>query len=276
MRKSAYLALIAASIQALVIGQLSEAQPQFEVASIKPAENRLNSCAGGPGTKEPTTFHCQCFLGILLTKAFDLGPSQMVAPDWVWLKPMLLLRANVSPDATMEQVPLMLQALLKERFHLAYHFEKKELPGYRMVVAKNGPKLKASVQDPEGADQPTVATKMGKDGFPNAPGTWHMGYGDKYWMKKQTMSQFATFMGYNSGKPVVDGTGLTGQYDITLYWDAGWQTPSADSDNAPVTPGTGQPLLSAVQSQLGLKLEPTKVTLNVFVLDHMDKMPTEN
>jgi uncharacterized protein (TIGR03435 family) len=196
----------------------------------------------------------------------------MVAPDWVWQKPMFLLMAKVRPDATKEQIPLMLQSLLKERFHLAYHFEKRELPGYRMLVAKNGPKLKESVEDPEGEDAPAAALKTGKDGFLNLTGTLRTNSGNKYWMKKQTMSQFATFMGYNSGKPVVDETGMTGQYDITLYWDAGWQAP----DSEPTTPGTGHPLLSAVQSQLGLKLEPTKITLNVFVIDHIDKVPTEN
>jgi uncharacterized protein (TIGR03435 family) len=203
----------------------------------------------------------------------------MAWPDWVWQKPLFLLMAKVPPEATKQQIPLMLQALLKERFHLAYHFEKRELSGYRMVVAKNGTKLKQSVDDPEGADQPTAPAKMEKDGFPNRPGLWNLSYGSKYWMKKQTMSELATFMGSHLGgnpKPVVDATGITGQYDITLYWDPGGKVGTDDSDSDPVTPGTGKPLLGAIQSQLGLKLEPTKVTLNVFVLDHMDKMPTEN
>jgi bla regulator protein blaR1 len=262
-----------------VSGQHGEAQPQFEVASIKRSdEGRDYWPTGGPGTKEPTTLRCHSFLGTFLMQAFDLKLlSEMETPNWVWQRPMFLLTAKVAPDATREQIPLMFQSLLKERFHLAYHVEKRELSGYRMVVAKNGPKLKKSADDAEGADEHTIPTKMEKDGFPNTPGQWNLSYGSKYWMKKQTLSQIATFMGRNSGgKPVVDATGLTGQYDITLYWDPGVRVDTADSESAPVTPGTGQPFLGAVQSQLGLKLEPTKVTLNVFVIDHIDKAPTEN
>jgi uncharacterized protein (TIGR03435 family) len=278
MSKSTHLIVAILLVRANLIGQTGKAQPQFEVASIKASDQgRIYWPTGGPGTKDPTTLRAHCFLGTLLMQAFDLKLlSEMETPNWVWQTPSFLLMAKVPQDATKEQIPAMLQDLLKERFHLACHFEKRELSGYRMVLAKNGPKLKQSVDDPEGADQTTAPTKMEKDGFPNTPGEWHMGYGNKYWMKKQTMSQLATFMGRSSSRPVVDATGLTGQYDITLYWDSGGQLGADDSDSAPVTPGTGRPLLAAVQSQLGLKLEPTKVTLNVFVVDHMDKVPTEN
>jgi uncharacterized protein (TIGR03435 family) len=274
MSRSILPILIILLVRAELTAQSDEPGPRFEVASIKPSDEGRNYWpTGGPGTKEPTSFHCNTFLGILVRQAFDLGPSQMDVPIWVWQKPWFLLMAKVSPEATKEQIPLMLQALLKERFHLAYHFEKRELAGYRMVVAKNGPKLKQSAGNPESVDPPT---KMGKDGFPNTQGIWHMGYGNKFWMKNQTMSQLTTFLDSSSGKPVVDDTGFTGKYDITLYWDSRLEAVTADSDNAPATPGDGQPLLAAVQSQLGLKLEPAKVTLKVFVLDHMDKMPTEN
>jgi uncharacterized protein (TIGR03435 family) len=278
MSKSLFPILIVLLARTELAGQSDDAGPRFEVASIKPsAEGRNYWPTGGPGTKDPTTFRSHTFLGVLLKQAFDLGPGQMVAPNWLWQDPLFLIVAKVSPQATKDQIPLMLQALLKERFHLAYHFEKRELAGYRMVVAKNGPKLKQSADSLETVDPPAPANKMGKDGFPNGQGRWNLGGPVvKYWMKNQTMRQIATFFGSADGKPVVDATGLTGRYDITLYWESGLQGGSADSDNAPATPGSGQPLLAAVQSQLGLKLEPTKVTLNVFVLDHMDKVPTEN
>jgi uncharacterized protein (TIGR03435 family) len=278
------ICLIAIAVVALgqTIAQPDDGKPKFEVAVIKAIkEGKYIQPTGGPGTKEPSTYHCQCTVGMMLRPAFGLGGGDFVVPDWVWGKQLFLLTAKVPAGTTKEQVPIMLQEFLKERFHLTYHFEKRELPGYRMAVAKNGPKLKEAVVDPDGADQPTLATKIDKDGFPNAPGLWRMPYGSKFSQKKQTMSQVTTFVAFHAFKPVVDATGLTGEYDITLYWESDQQQiggAAVELDNVPsnLTPAVGQTFQGALQSQLGLRLEPAKVTLNVFVLDHLDKMPTEN
>jgi uncharacterized protein (TIGR03435 family) len=106
-----------------------------------------------------------------------------------------------------------------------------------------------------------------------------MAWGTKYWAKKQTMSQFATFMGYHAFKPVVDATGLTGTYDIVLYWESTQRDASGTTSGdtpAVSSASSGEPLLGAIQSQLGLKLEPKKVIVNVLVVDHIDKTPTGN
>jgi uncharacterized protein (TIGR03435 family) len=106
-----------------------------------------------------------------------------------------------------------------------------------------------------------------------------MAWGTKYWAKKQTMSQFATFMGHHAFKPVVDATGLTGTYDIVLYWESTQRDASGTTSGdtpAVSSASSGEPLLGAIQSQLGLKLEPKKVIVNVLVVDHIDKTPTGN
>ena len=273
-------------------GQTSETGLEFEVASIKVRPSPPNGVRfegqqiGGPGTKDPTMYRClDCNLGRLVRTAFDLKTRQFDPPDWTWYQQLDLL-ARVPIGATKEQVLLMLQALLKERFHLAYHFEKKEVDGFQMSIAKNGPKLQESAEDPpvaEGGAVPAAPAKVaiGKDGFPARIGVSRMRTGNKLWVKKQTMDQFATWLASQAaGRPVVNATGLSGTYDITLYWgpNARRETSAANADGSPLAPlaAEGPTLLSAMQSQLGLKLEPNKLTIDVFVIDHIDKTPTEN
>ena len=169
----------------------------------------------------------------------------------------------------------MLQNLLVERFKLAYHREKKEVPAYGLVVAKGGPKFKESVPapPPEDSDQPPAKpTPMKRDeaGYPILPagrdstmaimnGFASQRFGDA------TMEDLAMHLGFQLHAPVADATGLKGKYDFSLRWV---------TDRMPEESGPN--LLRAVQEQLGLKLEPRKTPIDVVVVDHCEKTPTEN
>jgi uncharacterized protein (TIGR03435 family) len=141
------------------------------------------------------------------------------------------------------QANLMLRALLAERFKLAVHTETKELPVYALRVAKNGPKM-------EKADKP---------GGTSSGGAMIRGTMD--------MSTFVSYLSSTLGRRVMDETELTGPYTLSLKWTPDDQ-PTPASDGAPS-------LVTAIQEQLGLRLESTKGPVEILVIDHAEK-PSAN
>jgi uncharacterized protein (TIGR03435 family) len=198
----------------------------------------------------------------------------------------------------------MLQTLLAERFKLAVHRETKELPIYALVVAKNGPKMKESEVVPvpkEGVDVPPPGPlpppserKMGPDGFPIMPTAGRGGIAQMQMMpgrvrmkvNMETMAQFVDMLSNQLDRPVLDQTGLTKSYQFILDYapEPGGRNPlgmplpvappgeggvAADADAAPS-------LFTALQEQLGLKLEQKKGSVEMLVVDRIEKVPTEN
>ena len=159
----------------------------------------------------------------------------------------------------------MLQALLAERFNLKIHRETKDAPVYFLVIGKNGPKLQ---------DAKTDDTR----GFLNADGTAarsriQIGTGSKTYAWSTSMKSLAEFLTMELSRPVVDKTGLTGVYDFTLEWMPDAPPPSSpDAANGVTLPGVpGASLFTALQEQLGLKLEPGKSPIEVIVIDHVER-----
>jgi uncharacterized protein (TIGR03435 family) len=160
----------------------------------------------------------------------------------------------------------MQQGLLADRFKLKVHFETRELPIYALVVAKGGPKLKASMMDPA---NPAEAVK---------PRSLRLGVGTASG-EGATMGGLAELLEKQGevgntpdgrGRMVVDKTNLSGQYDWTLHWTPWQNLSSSESSDS-----NGPSLFTALQEQLGLKLEPTKGEVEVVVIDHID-LPSEN
>ena len=145
-----------------------------------------------------------------------------------------------------DQIRLMLQVLLAGRFQLKLHRNSKELPVYNLVIGKNGPKLKAIP-----ADSPRVVT---------TPPMWRSSI-------EQLDSTIARFL----DRPLIDKTGLAGAFEYTLNLG------QLDLDRAgdPAGFATGVPISTAVQEQLGLKLESTRERVEILVVDHAEK-PSEN
>jgi uncharacterized protein (TIGR03435 family) len=264
--------------------------PAFEVASIKPSQvdsqkGMIVGSRGGPGTKDPGLFTCEnCSLFDLVQRAYGIERYQLTALDWM-RDARFIISAKIKPDATKEQFQQMLKQLLIERFNLKVHWDKKEMQMSELTVAKGGPKLKEHVDVKEAeADtkRDSGPMKLGADGYPVLTGgsTMAMMNGRARVMYfNETIEFFAKWLGAQMGRPVSDGTGLTGKYDIGLFWDGGSRRPSAtgstplegasDLDAGPDLPG-------ALQSQLGLKLESKKGMIDVVVVDHAEKIPTEN
>jgi hypothetical protein len=128
------------------------APKEFEAASIRanPPDTGFHfaadSGAGGPGTNDPGIFRCtRCTLATLIAKAFDLRAYQFPGKSSLG-DSTFEVTAGIPAGATQDEFRVMLQNLLKERFSLAYHFAKKNLKGYRLVVGKGGPKLSESTE----------------------------------------------------------------------------------------------------------------------------------
>ncbi len=156
-----------------------------------------------------------------------------------------------------ERTP-MLQKILQDRFDMKFHYETRELPGYVLVLGKNGSKM-TEIQPPIGPN----GMKEG-GGRQVGPGLIRsMG---------MPMLPFVRQLTMELGRVVVDKTGLTGYYDFTLRWtpDQGTATPAADGGDL-----SGPSIFTAIQEQLGLKLVPTKVPTSILVIDQI-KEPTEN
>jgi uncharacterized protein (TIGR03435 family) len=279
--------------------------PSFEVASVRPASSNppytpiaaAGDIKGGPGTGDPTRMTFTWVLArVLLMNAFELPLDQISGSDWVMGNDARFdISALVPAGTTKKQANEMLLNLLKERFHLTYHSEKKNFDAYALDVAKGGPKLKdAAPADgplPEAPQPGTIATAapLDRDGFPQLPAgrPGFQGRGQNgvtHWtFRMETPQQLSTLLLFTLwGSRIVDKTGLTGPYDFTLeFSNEGLPGPMGRGLVAPPPGEADQPdaapdLFSALEKQLGLKLEKSKTQLDVIVIDHMDKQPTEN
>jgi uncharacterized protein (TIGR03435 family) len=177
----------------------------------------------------------------------------------------------------------MLVPLLVERFNLKYHHETRELPGYMLAVARGGPKIKLSEVQPPPAD--AKAPEPGTGNPPHNPPQRRMlrmmGRGHLE-AEGSSTEMLARVLSEQLGRTVIDKTGLTGAYDYSLQWtpdDAPPPMPGGADGGQPhndnAGQGVGPSLLTAVQEQLGLKLESTRGAADVIVIDHID-LPSEN
>jgi uncharacterized protein (TIGR03435 family) len=216
----------------------------FEVASVKPAppDRRSSTLTIPEGTQITET---GISLAILIQLAFGLEQNQMSGPDWIKSQTYdIAAKTEGEVSLTKEQMMPLLQQLLSERFKLTFHRETKALPGYALVVAKGGSKLQAAK---EGASK---GGYLLRDGIrvPSA-----------------TTKTLAAMLAVSLKQPVIDKTGIAGDYEIKMSF-----APEDASD------ATLPSIFTAVQEQLGLKLEAQKVPMEMLVVDHVERTPTEN
>jgi bla regulator protein blaR1 len=260
--------------------------PAYEVASIKPDKS------GDPGFKIMNTANgltATTTLRMLIRVAYGVEDHQISgAPNWVSSDKYEIEARMDSPTAdslrklSEDEGGLvrgrMLQALLADRFKLSLYREAKELPVYSLVIAKNGPKLQeAKPGEPDGDGI------KGPDGRPAVGGHFfRMGRGQLNG-HSLGMADVVRLLSQQLGRTVVDKTGLTGNYDFTLQWTPdesqgpmfkgaeGGQAPAS----APPPDSSGPSIFTALQEQLGLKLESQKGPVEILVIDHVEK-PSAN
>jgi uncharacterized protein (TIGR03435 family) len=231
---------------------------EFEVATIKPVKepNPGGMQDRTDGRRYSTRYTT---LRDLIMMAYGLDPRQIVGgPPWTTADEYDIDAVAAEGVPTAGNWDVMLQKLLAARFQLTLHHELREMSVYTLTVAKGGPKLKTADAD-EGHS--SGCSRLGVCNFRGEP-TEH----------------FAHWLQLVLDKPVVDKTTLTGNFDFTLTWtpdesqftSMGIHVPAAaDNPNAPPE------LFTALQEQLGLKLEPQKTQAQVLVIDHVEQ-PSEN
>jgi uncharacterized protein (TIGR03435 family) len=248
-------------------------------------------------------------LNMLMFQAYDVQSYQINGPAW-FDSEHFDITAKIPAGATKEQFRLMLQNLLAERFQVKLHRETRQLPIYALLVGKAGPKMKPSAdlppqEDPpkEMPDLPPPPPKPGPDGLPPIPkgraGGFMMFMNGRFRMagSQQTMADLARMLSNQLGRPVIDQTGLKGKYDFTLDFtpEPGrgmpggmpmpMPPPGGGGGGGPMTAGSAgenqerdsaPSLFVALPEQLGLKLESRKGPVEFLVIDHAEKVPTEN
>jgi bla regulator protein BlaR1 len=224
----------------------------FEAATIKPSKPGKDSrmVTYDPGQ---VTFS-RVSLEALIQEAYSVKVYQISGPAWIQSSNMDIV-AKAADAAPESQLKLMLQTLLADRFKLALHREKKELPVYALTVGKNGPKFSTA------ADGSKRNVLIGDGGF-------HlMGF------SMQNLADFLSRMP-SVGRPVLDMTGLNGSFDLTLKMSE--LDPGAAPDEMKRSLRDWNSIFTDVQNSLGLKLESRKSEIEILVIDHAEKVPTEN
>jgi bla regulator protein BlaR1 len=261
--------------------------PKYEVASIKPYKAddfRVRIML----TPDGISFH-GVPARMMLQQAFGVEDDRILGEP-AWIKSNRYdVEAKVAPedaprlkDLKVEQRNAMMLQLLVDRFNLKYHHEQRELPMYAMVVAKGGLKMKPTQADPPGTTAPD------NDGPPPSAGSRppmgkHMLMMNPGHLESTGAStdMLSHIFSRQLQRTVVDKTGLSGEYDFTLDYtpDNMPMPPHGGPDGGPKPEGPadqgGPSLFTAVEEQLGLKLEATKGIVDVIVIDHIDP-PTEN
>lgn len=259
---AAMLAAIAVCVIAAAIAQSNVAKPQpmakdadpdWEVATVKPSDPNDN---GGQhirfrGRHVMLLDHT---VEDILLIGYGVQKSQIAGePDWVKTEKWDVDGVpDVEGEPDMSQLQGMMQKILLERFGLKLRHEQREMPVFALTVAKGGPKMTPNTSDPSGWMDQQNSAANGRDVES---------------LKNASMPDLALILQFRVDRPVVDQTGLKGRYDFKLQWS----TDEAQTTQPDALPG----LFTAIQEQLGLKLEPVKAPADVLVIDQVEK-PSPN
>jgi len=266
--------------------------PEFEVASVKPSGPLApGQMAIGVHIDGAQVSISQFSLKDLVQMAYQLKIYQVTGPEWI-ASERYTIRAKIPEGVVSPDVRAMVRSLLAERFHLKIHMEKKDFPVYALVAAKGGARLTPSAAD-AGPDADAGAVHVAAGG--SEKGTFvNLGHGssfsfagDKLEATKITMLAFTDTLARFTDKPVVDMTGLAGNYDLTMKLSP--EDFRAMQIRAAIVAGVQLPpqaiqlaesasleTLHASLRDLGLKLDSRKAPLDVIVVDSADKLPAEN
>lgn len=246
--------ILAATLSCFHAAAQTPPQPEFEAVSIHLVDpHTADDLQRGVGLFSMSSFPTNLFtlknapLGFLIQFAYNIDSQDHIsaAPGWMDSQEYDV-SAKVEGDRqlTLEQMRPMLQRMLEQRFHFAAHHETKLTSGFALIVAKGGPKLQPSKDD----------SKPFAQMLPNRMDVAHL-----------KAENIAGVLAHRAGQPVVDKTGLTGTYDFKLTYAPANDTNSSLPD-----------FFTALREQLGLKLQPEKVPVDFLVINHVDRVPTEN
>jgi uncharacterized protein (TIGR03435 family) len=244
--------------------------PRFDVASV-----RRGDSSAGAGRFDATPgryLHENMPLLNAISLAFDLPVHQFAGPLPALTRELFTIDARMPVASTAAELKLMLRALLIDRFTLRVHVESREQDAYALTLARGdgrlGPQLRPSRVDcparmeAQRRNEPLPPQPEGSKPctFNYAPGRIDLG--------GMPLSALAQLLVGQVGRPVVDRTGLTGTFDVELQWSLATAAALSAASNAAGSDGPS--IFTAVQEQIGLKLEPAKTSVDYLVIDHIE------
>lgn len=250
-----------ALLSTIAFTQTQPALPQFDAASV-----RINESSDRPSTRFDATrvILVKASIKHLILRAYPLPDQQLVLPDWVAAD-----RGSLGYDVSVtfpagtsdERVQLMFQDLLTTRFNLKTHWETRDVRAFEVRASDQGTKLKPAANPAPPTDFPKYSTRIDN-------GVWHMSSQLRGAPSGLTVAGFleALTTMHILDRPLVDATGIHGNYDIDLT------APAEVPGNRP----DPSELLTALDKELGLKATLKTLSLHILVVDHMDRMPTGN
>jgi uncharacterized protein (TIGR03435 family) len=238
---------------ATVLGQSPAPPPAFDVASIKasPAERRGGEAMLGENIKaSPGSLNMRhVTLKTCIAWAYHVFEYQVNGPEWIGLE-HYEVAAKAAGPATEPELRAMLQTLLADRFQLTFHRQTKEMQAFVLTVGKNGPKFHESKTEGDSILQPDPKTMTVA-------------------VHRVSVAQMIDPLSRMFQLPVVDMTGLTGRYDVTM--NIAKYIPQNGEKADPLSI-----IQTGLQEELGLKLEQKKVPVDLLIVDHAEKAPVEN
>jgi len=254
-------------IAILLLSASAPAQQSFEVASIKPSGPKsMRGSEGGPGSRDPARYRFQvATLLDFITIGYHVRRYQ-VSSRLPLDKESFDLEAKLPEGATKVQFEEMIRNLLAERFHMKVHMETQDFPAYALSVGQAGPRFSVA----GGGEFPRVpAGRPGLAANYSNSGPYVL---VRMRAQRQPMFRLAESLEMPAGKPVVDQTGLDGEYDFTLAFAAEPPGMGASDTTEPMP----APDIFKALRQIGLQLTPKKLPFKVVVVDAVDKAPAEN
>jgi uncharacterized protein (TIGR03435 family) len=251
------LAAIAVWLFFCVAEAWSQPWPAFEVASIKP--NRSGARRSGVNTRPDTLVGNNASVKQLLLFAYELPGYRVSGPGWIDAERFDVV-AKADGPAGQDRMRLMLQALLADRFRLKFHRESKVMPVYWVVQGKDG------FKPPDAKDTETLLKEGPRGAKPGFHGMFLMQHSD--------LPALAEGLSRVVGRPVLDKTGVDGKFVFYLEWTADPGMPGADARSNPL-PDAPPSIFAVLQEKFGLKLESGRATIEVLVIDQVER-PTEN
>jgi uncharacterized protein (TIGR03435 family) len=266
--------------------QAPERLPSFEVASVKKNTSgdsriRMQTQPGGRFivTNSPLKYFIAAAFGMVDPESL-IGDRILGGPEWIDserydINAKASTAFQPSPDGPDRNLLVMMRSLLEERFKLVLHRETRELPVYHLVVAKAdgtlGPKLRESPVD---CDAIIAAVRGGAPLPPRQPGEpppcGLMGGPARTIAGGATMTQLATNLSVLTERIVIDKTGLAGRFKFELAWTPDRMPTDAPPPGIPPIDPNGPSIFTALQEQLGLKLEPARGQVDVLVIDSVE------
>jgi uncharacterized protein (TIGR03435 family) len=275
MKRACFYFLSSVVLVVTALAQAPEPLPSFEVASVKPSTGRTGE-QGLPGGRYVATRSVKFFIADAFFFGQPLAMSRVIGgPEWIESAVYEINAKHTpwqpSPDGPPRELFLMIRSLLQERFKLKAHMETRELPIYELVLARADGRLGPEMRKPAADCDAAIAAGIPPPRQPgDPPPCGLMGGPARTIAGGATMQQLAANLSVRQERLVIDKTGLAARFAFNLSWTPDQLPTEPPPPGVPPIDPNGPSLFTALQEQLGLKLQPAKAPMDVLVIDSVE------